>query len=184
MAIPRRDVVDGNNCNQCHDSAGQGISLHGNNRTSEIQVCVVCHNANNTDINRRPNDPTTTPDEKVEESIDFKRMIHQIHTGAELENGVVIYGFGNSVHDFSNVEFIGNRQNCETCHLPNTYKLEDAAATLPSTISTGADIGDPGDDLNISPMAAVCSGCHDDSVATTHMKKNGASFIALDDDIH
>jgi OmcA/MtrC family decaheme c-type cytochrome len=106
--IPRRDVVDVGQCNQCHDAAGQGISLHGNNRTSEIQVCVVCHNANNTDINRRPADPGTTPDGKVEESVDFKRMIHQIHSGTELENGVVIYGFGGSVNDFSHVNFIGN----------------------------------------------------------------------------
>jgi OmcA/MtrC family decaheme c-type cytochrome len=181
--LPRRDVVDVANCNQCHDAAGQGISLHGNNRTSEVQVCVVCHNANNTDINRRPADPSTTPDGKVEESIDFKRMIHQIHSGSELENGVVIYGFGNSVHDFSTVDFIGNRQNCETCHEANTYGAENAWDTLPSTISTGADVGDPGDDLNISPTAAVCSSCHDDTVATDHMKLNGASFKALDDDI-
>jgi hypothetical protein len=37
--------------------------------------------------------------------------------------------------------------------------------------------------LNISPTAAVCSSCHDDTVATDHMKLNGASFKALDDDI-
>jgi OmcA/MtrC family decaheme c-type cytochrome len=182
--IPRRVVVDVDNCNQCHDAAGQGISLHGNNRTGETQVCVVCHNPNNTDINQRPPDPGTTPDGKVEESIDFKRLIHQIHTGADLTNlPYIIYGFGGSVHDFSHVEFIGNRQNCETCHLANTYGTENAWDTLPSTISTGADVGDPGDDLNISPTAAVCSACHDDAVATDHMKLNGASFKALDDDI-
>jgi OmcA/MtrC family decaheme c-type cytochrome len=181
--IPRRDVVDVSKCNQCHGAAGQGISLHGNNRTGEIQVCVVCHNANNTDINRRPADPNDAPDGKVEESVDFKRMIHQIHTGADLENGLVIYGFGNSVHDFGKVGFIGNRQNCETCHDPGTYGTADAWDTLPSTISTGADVADPDDDLNISPTAAVCSACHDGAAATDHMKLHGASFIALDEDI-
>ena len=76
--------------------------------TSEDQVCVLCHNGNATDINRRPAPPAMTADGKPEETIDFKRMIHQIHTGAELQDGLVIYGFGGSVNDFSHVEFIGN----------------------------------------------------------------------------
>jgi OmcA/MtrC family decaheme c-type cytochrome len=182
-AIARRDVVDGDKCNQCHDSAGQGISLHGNNRTGEMQVCAVCHNANNTDINRRPADPAMAADGKKEETIDFKRMIHQIHSGAELEEGIVIYGFGGSVNDFGHVEFIGNRQNCETCHVPDSYGTMAANDALPTTIDTGADLADPDDDLNISPTSAVCSSCHDSIAAKDHMKLHGASFQALDDDI-
>jgi OmcA/MtrC family decaheme c-type cytochrome len=183
MAVARRSVVDGDKCNECHDAAGQGISLHGNNRTGEMQVCAVCHNANNTDINRRPADPTMAADGKKEETVDFKRMIHQIHSGAELNDSIVIYGFGGSVNDFGHVEFIGNRQNCETCHMPNTYGAIDAEDTLPTTIDTGADLADPDDDLNISPTAAVCSSCHDSVAAKDHMKLHGASFQALDDDI-
>jgi len=181
--VARRQVVNVAKCNQCHDAAGQGISLHGNNRTSEIQVCVVCHNGNMTDINRRPTDPTTTADGKTEESVHFRRMIHQIHSGAELENGVVIYGFGGSEHDYSTVEFIGNRENCETCHDPGTYGIFAAKGGIASTIDTGADAADPDDDLNISNTAAVCSSCHDDSKATDHMKLNGALFDVLDENI-
>jgi OmcA/MtrC family decaheme c-type cytochrome len=184
MTMARRAVVDNAKCNQCHDGAGQGISIHGNNRTGEVQVCAVCHNANNTDINRRPADPMDALDGKREEAIDFKRMIHQIHSGAELENGIVLYGFGNVAHDFGTVEFIGNRQNCETCHIPGTYAAEDAADALPSTIDTGADAADPDDDLNISSTAAVCSSCHDGDAARDHMVLHGASFSALDADIH
>lgn len=182
--IPRRDVVDVNLCNQCHDSAGQGISLHGNNRTGEIQVCATCHNANNTDIARRPAPPAMTADGKKEETIDLKHMIHRIHRGAELENGIVLYGFSGPV-DFSHVEFIGNSMNCETCHIAGSdvYGLEQAWLTLPTTIDTGADRADPDDDLNISPTASVCASCHDDAVATDHMKLHGASFKALDEDV-
>jgi OmcA/MtrC family decaheme c-type cytochrome len=183
VAVDRRDVVDIDKCGECHDAAGQGISLHGNNRTGEMQVCVVCHNANNTDINQRPAPPAVGADGKAEESIDMKRMIHQIHSGAELANGVVIYGYGGSEHDYSDAEFIGNRMNCEGCHDSGTYGTAEAANTLPSTIDTGADVADPDDDLNISPIAAVCSSCHDDSGATDHMKLHGASFHALDADI-
>ncbi|MBW2390009.1 MAG: OmcA/MtrC family decaheme c-type cytochrome, partial [Deltaproteobacteria bacterium] len=154
--VSRRVVVDVDRCNVCHDSAGVGISLHGNNRTSEPQVCVVCHNPDATDINRRP-DPGPGVDGKDEEMIDFKRMIHMIHTGAELDDGLVIYGFGGSVHDFSHVEFIGNRQNCETCHEPGTYSTEAAYDALATTIDTGDDAEDFSDDLNISPTASVCS---------------------------
>jgi OmcA/MtrC family decaheme c-type cytochrome len=188
VVMARRQVVEVDKCNGCHDSAGQGISLHGNNRTGTIQVCTICHNPNNTDVNRRPADPTMAADGKAEESIDFKRLIHQIHSGAELENGIVVYGFGGSVHDFSHVEFIGNRMNCLTCHVDgngeSSYGAEQAHAALPSTIDTGEDKEDPGDDLNISSTAAVCSACHDDDVAKGHMIKFGASFMALDRDIH
>jgi OmcA/MtrC family decaheme c-type cytochrome len=182
-AVERRDVVDVDKCNACHDASGLGISLHGNNRTGEIQVCVLCHNPDATDINVRPAAPDLGVDGKAEESIDMKRMIHQIHSGAELANGVVIYGYRSSIHDYSNTEFIGNRMNCEGCHDPGTYGAAEAANTLPSTIDTGADVADPEDDLNISPIAAVCSSCHDDSGATDHMKLHGASFQALDADI-
>ena len=87
------------------------------------------------------------------------------------------------MNDFSDVDFIGNSDNCETCHLPGTYSTEAATSVLASTIDTGADLMDRSDDLNISPVAAVCSSCHDDSVARDHMLLNGASFRALDEDI-
>ena len=119
----------------------------------------------------------------------MKRMIHQIHAGHELQNGVVIYGFGNVPHDFGHVGFIGNLKNCETCHLPGTYgdvspySTDAASATLPTTIDSGEDAGDLDDDLNISPIASTCSSCHDDDLAKDHMLLNGASFHALDEDI-
>lgn len=183
MTLARRQVIDMSKCNACHDAAGNGLSLHGNNRTAEEQVCVLCHNANATDIGRRPAPPDMTADGKDEEAIDFGRMIHQIHTGVELEEGLVIYGFGGSVNDFSTVEFIGNRRNCETCHRPGTYAMEDASNGLPTTIDSGIDLSDSEDDLNISQAAATCGGCHDDVVATDHMKLNGASFQATDAEI-
>ncbi len=182
----RRDVVDVTKCNGCHDSGNVGISVHGNNRTGEIQSCVLCHTADSTDINRRPDDPADTADGKVEETIDFKRMIHQIHMGSDLENDIVVWGFGfpGTEHDFSNVNFIGNMGNCETCHLPGTYGTEQARAALATTIDTGTDAADPSDDLNISQTASVCSSCHDSAVSKDHMLLHGASFQALDEDIH
>ena len=177
-AVPRRQVVDiVNQCDDCHDQ----LSLHGDSRTDEPQLCVICHNANNTDISRRPADPTTTLDGKKEESIDFKTMIHGIHSAGKRENGLVIWGFGPSEHDFGNVRFPGILSNCQTCHKPNTFTLPLASGVLATTIDTGASRSDPSDDINVTPTAAACSACHDGSLAKTHMEQNGASFSMVGD---
>jgi len=180
---PRRQVIDIAKCNACHDSGGAGLSLHGANRTGDLQVCVQCHNPNATDIRRRPADPITTPDGKVEEAIDMKRMIHMIHMGGDLTEPLVVYGFGGTPNPYAGVDFIGNMKNCETCHEPNTYSTDDAWTTLPSTIDSGSDVTDPADDLNISPVTAVCSSCHDTSLAQNHMVANGGTFSGTDDNI-
>jgi OmcA/MtrC family decaheme c-type cytochrome len=180
---PRRQIVDSDLCAVCHDSGGAGLAFHGTNRVGEMAVCSVCHNANATDINQRPADPATTPDGKAEEAIDFKRMIHQIHAGEGLTSALVVYGFGGNPHDYGHVNFIGNLENCETCHVADSYSAELARVTLPSTVDTGADVTDPTDDQNISSTASVCSSCHDTDRAVSHMLQHGASFRALDEAI-
>jgi OmcA/MtrC family decaheme c-type cytochrome len=179
----RRRVIDVAKCNQCHDASGAGITFHGDNRSNEMNHCASCHNPDATDISQRPADPATTPDGKKEEAIDFKRMIHQIHSGMDLVNGIVLYGFGETPHDYSDVDFLGNRRNCLTCHDVGTYSAEQASVTLASTIDTGPSLEVATDDLNISQTAAACSSCHDDVVAKNHMLLNGASFMALDENI-
>lgn len=140
-ALARRNVVDVGKCKGCHEV----LSLHGNNRTDEPGVCVMCHNPNDTDANVRPKiaaglpgagtiDVAATVDGKAEESIDFKRLIHGIHAGAKTNydgtaghgfrnKGLVVYGHGGSTHDFSHVRFPGKVNDCKTCHLPGTYQL-------------------------------------------------------------
>jgi OmcA/MtrC family decaheme c-type cytochrome len=186
----RRAVVDIAKCNACH----QVLSLHGNNRTDEPQVCVLCHNPNATDANRRPATGgalTGGVDGKLEESIDFKTMVHAIHAGQKSnggmrEKGIVIYGFGGSVNDFSKVVFPGQLNDCANCHAGTSYQLAGAwnapiaNGILANTISTAADPVDPTDNLRISPTAAVCSSCHDSAAAKLHMQDsfNGGVFSA------
>lgn len=171
-ATARRNVVDIAKCNKCHDQ----LTLHGSNRTDEPQICVICHNANNTDISRRSG--VAGVDGKREESIDFKTMIHGIHAAAMRVNPITVYGFGGSVHTFdpSVVHFPGILSDCNACHLSETFTVPLAAGVLANTIGSGASLGDPTDDTNITPTAAVCSSCHDTDVARTHMEQNGANF--------
>ncbi len=176
----RRGIVNINSCNQCHDI----LSLHGNNRTNEPQVCVICHNANATDIEVRPADPATAADGKVEEAIDFKYMIHAIHAGDAdehgfREDGIVLYGFRGSINDYSEVRMpagTDNLRNCAGCHTGSTFAVPLASGVLPTTILTEADEEDPDDDTNITPMAAVCSSCHDSLESKTHMSEEGGLF--------
>jgi OmcA/MtrC family decaheme c-type cytochrome len=179
-AQARRGVVDIDNCNNCHGT----LSLHGNNRTNEPQVCVICHNADATDIEVRPGGGTEGADGKVEEAIDFKYMIHAIHAGDSdehgfRETGIVVYGFGGSVHDYSEVRMpagVDNLTNCAGCHDGDTFALPIDDDALPTTILTGTDEDDPDDDDNITPMASVCSSCHDTLEAKTHMTEQGGLF--------
>jgi OmcA/MtrC family decaheme c-type cytochrome len=186
----RRLVVDIAKCDVCHGV----LSLHGNNRTDEPGVCAVCHNPNATDAARRPATAGVLSggvDGKLEESIDFKTMIHGIHAGQSdkggfREKGITVYGFGGSVNDFSKVVFPGKLNDCAVCHAGSSYQLTGtwAAPTangiLGSTISTGASTTDPSDNLRITPIAAVCSSCHDTASAKLHMQfgSNGGIFSA------
>ncbi len=172
-AVLRRDVVDIDKCQACHNI----LSIHGSNRNGSVALCTLCHNPNNTDIAQRPADSATTSDGKVEESIDLKTMIHAIHAGDMRENDLFVYGFGNTEHDFSAVQIPGELENCETCHLEDAYTLPLADNVLGTSISTGVDVADPADDTKITAAAAVCSSCHDSALSQAHMEQQGgASF--------
>jgi OmcA/MtrC family decaheme c-type cytochrome len=186
--VARRSVVDiVNQCDDCHDQ----LTLHGESRTDEPQLCVICHNPRNTDIGRRPKNGdgtvnvAATADGRKEQSVDFRRLIHAIHGAEKRENPYVVYGFGNSVHDFSQVGFPGILSNCRACHKADTFTLPLAPGLLASTVDTGniltnpAYLADQTDDQVTTPTSFVCSTCHDSAVAQTHMEQNGGQFSIL-----
>ncbi len=183
---PRRTVVDMAKCAVCHDT----LSLHGGNRTNEPGVCVVCHNPNATDASQRPATAgvlTGGVDGKLEESIDFRTMIHAIHAGEAAnggfrEKGITVYGYGGRAVSFAEVVFPGNLANCTACHTATSYQLggqwvnTGSSGLLTTTSSTGALPDDAADDLKTTWTAAVCASCHDSSDAAHHMVINGALF--------
>jgi OmcA/MtrC family decaheme c-type cytochrome len=179
--VPRRNAVAIERCDQCHNV----LSVHGNNRTDEPEVCAVCHNPNATDARQRvavadPDDPPTDCVNvlgTVDETIDFKRMVHRIHSGGATGVPYEVCGFGNSVHvyDFA---YPGHLNNCEGCHEPDGYYPVEAGEILGTTISVGADAASPTDDVVISPNASVCSSCHVTDLAKLHMEQNGGNFAA------
>ena len=175
--VPRRAVVDLANCNLCHDR----LVLHGGQRFN-VEECVMCHNPNASDVARRPADKVPV------ESIDFKRMIHRIHTGEELTaqgdttdcspSGTpdafgcfTIYGFNGSVNNFNHVIFPGDRRDCATCHSDGTWEVQENARPGALATNTPRDWYTPQ-----QPTAAACLGCHDSQSAAAHAYLNTAPF--------
>jgi len=142
--VPRRQVVSTAKCNNCHFN----LSLHGGNR-NRVEECVFCH---------LPSGVAGTGD--AAESIDFRMMVHKIHTGKELNRG---YKLGNT--DFKQVGYPGDRRNCAACHVNGSEQLP----LQPNLLS----VADPKGPLNpLGPTAAACTSCHDTVTAASHALAN------------
>jgi OmcA/MtrC family decaheme c-type cytochrome len=173
-AQARRSVVDINKCDDCHKT----LSLHGNNRTGNTELCSSCHNPNATDVQRRVAGSACEAELGLDdEGIDLKYMVHRIHSG-----NIGICGFGNSANPFFDVVFPGHLNNCEACHKPGTYYPVDPGTVMATTINVGADWSSLADDVAISPNTSVCSGCHTTDLARQHMIQNGGDFAAGKDE--
>jgi OmcA/MtrC family decaheme c-type cytochrome len=166
---PRRNAVLIEKCDDCHKQ----LALHGNNRTDKPEVCAICHNPNATDVNRRVAGSDCVNELGADDqAIDFKNMIHGIHSG-----NVGLCGFGNSSHPYFDVVYPGRLNNCEGCHAPGSYYPVDPGALLGTTVDAN-DPSTPVDDVVVSPNTSVCSACHTSSLAADHMTSNGGDFTA------
>ena len=179
---PRRMPVDTAACESCHSEFSYGFSLHGNLR-NQVEYCVLCHNPNKSDFDRRKNAIALGVDAATE-PINLKHLIHKLHRGEEMaDDHYLIYGFGSAPlnftpHDFKEIRFPGNLADCTTCHTGDSYTLPiaDGAPVLPTrrTIVTGAT---PGAAVEIAagsapPITDACTSCHDSEAALAHAETN------------
>ncbi|MDP2952923.1 MAG: cytochrome c3 family protein, partial [Chloroflexota bacterium] len=159
VAMPRKTSVARSNCNQCHQDLGDpaGMSIHGGIRRN-TEYCVLCHNPNHTDEARRP------ADQMPPASVDFKRLIHRIHTGEEGEDSYVVYGFGGNAVDFGEIRFPGDRRNCEKCHLPGSNLVNFLhVGAQPVVVQQAGKVVQ-----TIQPLTAACTACHTSQKAKDH----------------
>jgi OmcA/MtrC family decaheme c-type cytochrome len=152
----RRAIVDEDQCNKCHGE----IRAHGELRTG-VDLCVMCHKHDTTDEARRP------ADQMPPVTVNFKDMLHQIHTGAELENGCIIYGFGSNPVDFSDVRFPGDRKQCDICHVAGAAEVPLPSEALPTVVMQGEALVS-----EVLPERAACMSCHDSLLANVHAVVN------------
>jgi OmcA/MtrC family decaheme c-type cytochrome len=169
---PRRQVVAISNCNQCHVS----LSLHGGLRNNS-EYCVMCHNPSNTDVARRPAATVAADRLLPPQGINLNLLVHRIHSGANViaDGGpqpYVVFGFGGSHNDFSDVLFppmsptgsTGDRRNCAMCH------VKSSELNLPTGMN---QVTDPQGWLTPNQaVSSACSGCHTSKPAASHMLTN------------
>jgi OmcA/MtrC family decaheme c-type cytochrome len=161
----RRTVVSLANCNNCHST----LSVHGGNR-NQIEMCVLCHNPNATDADVRPaaNGPS--------QAIDFRTMVHKIHTGENLTADYTVYGYRGSVNNFNGVTFPGDRRDCAKCHVNGSEQLPLSQNLL--SVVTPSDYMTP-----TPPTTAACLGCHTTKSAASHALTNTNSVLGESCDV-
>ncbi len=144
-AEPRRTVVSIARCNACHGS----LAFHGDSRNT-IEACVQCHN------------PLRTAGPGGSLPIDFRVMVHRIHTGHEL---TIPYAFSATVN-FNEIGYPGDRRKCDACHV-------NGSELLPLKGSGRLNVADPSGHLNpAGPVAAACTSCHTSKAAASHALAN------------
>jgi OmcA/MtrC family decaheme c-type cytochrome len=157
------------NCNDCHKQ----LSLHGNNRQGNLDLCTACHNTEATDFGRRGG--KVGIDGKTQVPIDFKTMIHEIHTA-----NIVVYGFGGTPASFLEATYPMPLSNCQACHTATGYFSPPVNATTGvvtvngTTTSLGLDQLGSVPNLRTTAWFATCGSCHASSgPAMAHMRSMG-----------
>jgi len=170
--VPRRTVVSTANCSNCHGTFSKDFSVHSNLR-NEVEYCVLCHNVSETDFPVRSLFPGADPND---EPIDFKHMIHRIHTGVEqASQPYIIYGFDNRPVDFSDIEYPGDRRNCAACHVNDSQLLPLPAGVLPTPLTKVDTSKSPAVETmtgSIPPIQDACLSCHDAADVAGHAQLN------------
>ncbi len=187
---PRRVIVATEKCNVCHGALGTtsgsntlAEAFHGGARNI-VEACVTCHDVNKMSSTKMTNGLA------LNESYQFKRMIHGIHGNSKR---TYPFTHGNTVVDAFNkdgtsmtggaplaanvenyaaeVAWPGVGINCNACHVNNSYKVDQGP--LGAVISKPAGITDPMAWLVASPKAASCTACHDSPKAMAHVTSFG-----------
>ncbi|MBI5923951.1 MAG: OmcA/MtrC family decaheme c-type cytochrome [Betaproteobacteria bacterium] len=134
-----RNIVTMNNCATCH----AGGKLHSGYAT---EYCVTCHNQG-------------TFDPYTAETVDFQRLVHKVHMGADLPSvkagGTYVI---NGAHDYTTAVFPGNLKNCaNACHKQTATKV--GSTTL---LENRAN-------WETTPTSRACGACHDSATASAHI---------------
>jgi OmcA/MtrC family decaheme c-type cytochrome len=133
-------------------------------------MCVLCHNPNATDSAVRP------ASQNPAQAIDFRTMIHKIHTGTQLTSDYTVYGYKGSVNNFNGVTFPGDRRDCAKCHVNGSEELPLSPNLLSVTT--------PRDYLTTSPpTTAACLACHTDKSVASHALSNISAILGESCDV-
>ena len=103
------------------------------------------------------------------QSIDFRWLIHRIHTGEDLTVDFTVYGYRSSVHNYNDVVFPGDLRACATCHIDGSYNVPTPEGS--QAVHTDRSYYTP-----TQPAGAACLACHSTVDAAAHAYVNTAPF--------
>ena len=187
----RRAIVDDAKCNACHQELGAFTedAFHGGQR-NDGTTCAWCHTPNRASSGW---------------SADSTVFVHAIHGGAKRSVQYNWHAVS-ATEGLWQIKYPGVLARCEQCHVAGSYDFSNSASadaaglgddqidkrlvratayttltagfTLSPYVTAGFDYGANGAATNLvsSPTVAVCTACHDTSLATSHMEVNGGSF--------
>jgi OmcA/MtrC family decaheme c-type cytochrome len=145
--VARRQVVADAKCGACHQNL---VFIHGGTRNG-TQECVICHNP-------------SLADGTSKQSVNFAVQIHSIHRGDALANPYIL-----GTTNFQDLRFPGDLRDCTTCHVNNSYQVDNVGAK--------ALVNSPGGFLpSTAPISAACQGCHDDKPTAAHALANTSAL--------
>ncbi|HYL74029.1 MAG TPA: OmcA/MtrC family decaheme c-type cytochrome [Bryobacteraceae bacterium] len=145
--VARRQVVSDAKCGACHQNL---TFIHGGNRNS-TQECVICHNP-------------SLADGTSKQSVNFAVQIHSIHRGDNLTRPYIL-----GTTNYQDVRFPGDLRDCATCHVNNSYQVDNVGAQ--------AMVNSPGGFTpTTAPISAACQGCHDDKPTAAHALANTSAL--------
>ncbi|HEV2690750.1 MAG TPA: OmcA/MtrC family decaheme c-type cytochrome, partial [Bryobacteraceae bacterium] len=145
--VARRQVVSDAKCGACHQNL---TFIHGGNRAN-TQECVICHNP-------------SLADGTSKQSVNFSVQIHSIHRGENLANPYIL-----GTTNYQEVLFPGDLRDCATCHVNNSYQVDNVGAQ--------AMVNSPGGFTPATaPISAACQGCHDDKATAAHALANTSAL--------
>ena len=146
--VPRRTVVETANCNQCHET----LAHHGGNERTNVQYCILCHNANHVDNNT----PAT--------SVSFRTMIMGLHMGSSLASTVTI-----NTTNLNGLLFPGDQRDCAKCHVATTYTVPLPSGLIPTVDPTFWY-------SPLQPTASACLSCHNGADDAAHAYQMTSPF--------
>jgi OmcA/MtrC family decaheme c-type cytochrome len=133
--IARRPIVEDARCNACHQELGTFTedAFHAGQR-NDGTTCSWCHTPNRT---------------SSAWSADSTSFVHAIHAGAKRADKYTWHA-ASTTEGFWDITYPGVLNQCETCHLPNTYDFSASASAsvvdnrLYRTVGQGYYVGTVG----------------------------------------
>jgi OmcA/MtrC family decaheme c-type cytochrome len=157
QSVQRRQVVTEAACGSCHGLAPDGsprLAWHGNQRKN-AETCSTCHTENATSA-----PPGTPPPGPPEFSVDFQKMIHQIHFGRLVDTPLA-----GSLFEFRDVLSPVDVRACTNCH---GSTLTSCSVATDCSYGQSCVLGKCQNTAWQSPTARACISCHNGPDAQAH----------------